>query len=151
MAELYAEVRATPEPPDAHALWRSRRNRLFTEHPASPLLPEDPLRTTGLPYWPYDPALRWRLPIEDATELTREVPTAGDGIIRLVRIGQLLLPDPISASLDVWWLAQYGGGVFLPIRDATSGPESYGGGRYLLDTAKGADLGGDASAVVRWT
>jgi uncharacterized protein (DUF1684 family) len=148
MAELYAEVRATPEPSDAHALWRSRRDRLFTAHPASPLLPEDPLRTTGLPYWPYDPALRWRLPIEDATELTREVPTAGDGVIRLVRIGQLLLPDPISASLDVWWLAQYGGGVFLPIRDATSGPESYGGGRYLLDTAKGADLGGDERTVV---
>src|SRR5438094_612159 len=35
----------------------------------------------------------------------------------------------------------YGGGVFLPFRDATSGRTTYGGGRYLLDTAKGADLG----------
>jgi len=31
--------------------------------------------------------------------------------------------------------------VFLPVRDATSGSESYGAGRYLLDTVKGADLG----------
>jgi uncharacterized protein (DUF1684 family) len=33
------------------------------------------------------------------------------------------------------------GGVFLPFVDATSGTETYGGGRYLLDTIKGADLG----------
>jgi uncharacterized protein (DUF1684 family) len=148
VAELYAQVRAIGEPRDAHAVWQSRRDELFTGHPASPLLPEDPLRATGLPYWPYDPVLRWQLPIEDAAELTRDVPTAGDGVIHLVRIGQLRLPDPIDASLDVWWLAQYGGGVFLPIHDATSGQDSYGGGRYLLDTAKGADLGGDERTMV---
>ena len=32
-------------------------------------------------------------------------------------------------------------GVFLPFADATRGSETYGGGRYLLDTVKGADLG----------
>ncbi|HUG86614.1 MAG TPA: DUF1684 domain-containing protein, partial [Euzebya sp.] len=32
-------------------------------------------------------------------------------------------------------------GLFLPFTDATSGASTYGGGRYLLDTAKGADLG----------
>jgi hypothetical protein len=42
----------------------------------------------------------------------------------------------------VYWIAVYGGGVFIPFRDATSGHESYGAGRYLLDTIKGADLGG---------
>ena len=31
----------------------------------------------------------------------------------------------------------YGGGLFLPFRDATSGHETYGGGRYLTDTIKG--------------
>ena len=31
--------------------------------------------------------------------------------------------------------------VFVPLRDGTAGDTSYGGGRYLLDTAKGADLG----------
>jgi uncharacterized protein len=148
VAELYAQVRATPEPAEAHAVWRSRREELFTGHPASPLLPEDPLRSTGLPYWPYDPALRWQLPIEDAPELIRDVPTAADGIIQLVRIGRVRLPHPVDAGLDLWWLAQYGGGIFLPIRDATSGQDSYGGGRYLLDTAKGADLGGDERTII---
>lgn len=56
-----------------------------------------------------------------------------------------------TLSTPVWtcgWLAQYGGGIFLPIHDATSGRQSYGGGRYLLDTAKGADLGGDERTIV---
>ena len=40
----------------------------------------------------------------------------------------------------------YAGGLFLPFRDGTSGEATYGAGRYVLDTAKGADLGGDPAA-----
>jgi uncharacterized protein (DUF1684 family) len=40
-------------------------------------------------------------------------------------------------------MAGYAGGLFLPFRDATNGTETYGAGRYLLDAAKSADLGGD--------
>ena len=46
-----------------------------------------------------------------------------------------------DCSLPVYWLAGYGGGTLLPIADATSGATTYGGGRYLLDSIKGADLG----------
>jgi uncharacterized protein (DUF1684 family) len=35
----------------------------------------------------------------------------------------------------------YGGGLWLPFSDASSGTQTYGGGRYLYDTIKGADLG----------
>jgi uncharacterized protein (DUF1684 family) len=54
---------------------------------------------------------------------------------------------PVGGSLDVWRLQTYGGGIFLPLRDGTAGRPggSYGGGRYLLDTIKGADLGSDPS------
>jgi hypothetical protein len=41
--------------------------------------------------------------------------------------------------LDVWWLDQYGGGLFLPLRDGMAGETTYGGGRYLL--APSPDLG----------
>jgi uncharacterized protein (DUF1684 family) len=44
-------------------------------------------------------------------------------------------------ELELYWLEGYGGGVFLPFRDATAGAETYGAGRYLLDTVKGSDLG----------
>ena len=52
--------------------------------------------------------------------------------------------------LDAWWLDAYGGGLWVPVRDAGSGRQSYGGGRYLYDTVKGADLGttGDGALVV---
>ena len=53
-----------------------------------------------------------------------------------------------EAELTAYWLQEYGGGVFLPFRDATAGSGTYGGGRYLLDTAKGADLGSSGDRVV---
>jgi uncharacterized protein len=139
--ELYAEVRRERDPARAHALWRERRDALFRTHPQSPLPAGDPMRETGLPYWPYDPALRLRAPLrEPMAPQTLTVPGTSDGSIRLRLLGRVRLAD-LGLELDVWWLGQYGGGIFLPLRDGTAGTESYGGGRYLLDTAKGADLG----------
>ena len=145
--ELYAAVRAEADPRRGHELWRLGRDELFRTHPQSPLPPGDPLRDTGLPYWPYDPQLRFDLPLLPAAEaLSRSVPSS-DGVIPLERVGQLRLPPPLDATVDMWWLRQYGGGLFLPLRDGTAGTSSYGGGRYALDTAKGADLGSGPGAA----
>jgi uncharacterized protein len=148
--ELYAEVRAETDPERGHAVWRRGRDDLFRNHPQSPLGPDDPLRATGLPCWPYDPALRFLLPLQPPTDPERhlELDTGEDGVTSLAPVGRVLLPEPVGGSLDVWWLEQYGGGLFLPLRDGTAGSGSYGGGRYLLDTAKGADLGGSADELV---
>ena len=43
-------------------------------------------------------------------------------------------------------MAGYAGGIFIPFRDDTNGSETYAAGRYLVDAAKSADLGGDPSA-----
>jgi hypothetical protein len=145
VAALYAQVRATPDPEAAYAAWRAERDHLFRTHPQSPLLPDDPLRDSGLRYWPYDPALRFHVEIEPCEPSNFDVPTSTDGTIHLTRIGRIRL---LGATLDVWWLAQYAGGVFVPLRDATAGTETYGAGRYLLDTAKGADLGGTDGELV---
>jgi uncharacterized protein (DUF1684 family) len=64
------------------------------------------------------------------------------------RIGCVRLPAPLDAVIDVWWVRQYAGGLLLPLRDGTAGRSSYGGGRYALDTAKGADLGGRGGQLV---
>jgi uncharacterized protein len=142
VSELYAAVRAEGDPRRGHTLWREGRDELFRSHPQSPLPPGDPLRTTGLPYWPYDPGLRFELPLLPAgQEMSLSVPTS-DGVIPMARIGRVHLPPPLDAVIDVWWLRQYAGGLLLPLRDGTAGRSSYGGGRYGLDTAKGADLGG---------
>lgn len=149
VGELYAAVRAAGDPERGHALWRAGRDELFSTHPQSPLPAGDPLRSSGLPYWPYDPALRFELPLLEAAESTQlQVPTDNDGTTTMSLLGRVELPAPFGASLDIWWLRQYGGGVFVPLRDGTAGTDSYGGGRYLLDTAKGADLGGSHDTIV---
>jgi uncharacterized protein (DUF1684 family) len=148
-SELYAAVRAADDPQRGHALWRRGRDELFRSHSQSPLPPGDPLRTTGLPYWPYDPELRFEVPLIPAgREVSLSVPTS-DGAVAMAGVGHVRLPAPLEVVLDVWWLRQYAGGLFLPLRDGTAGQSSYGGGRYVLDTAKGADLGGpDGSLII---
>jgi uncharacterized protein (DUF1684 family) len=145
--EMYAAVRAEADHEAAWQQWRSARDELFRTHPQTPLLDDDPLAVSGLPYWPYDPALRFDtelVPAENDVE-PRIVDAGGDGTIQMRLVGHVELP--IGGTLDVWWLHQYGGGIFVPLRDGTSGDGSYGGGRYLLDTAKGAWLGGDDRAL----
>jgi uncharacterized protein len=147
--ELFARVRQESDPATGHQIWRKGRDELFRSHPQSPLLPADPLRASGIGYWPYDPALRFELPLLPAErDETLSVPTPADGTIRLRLAGHVALPRPAPFQLDVWWLHQYGGGIFIPVRDGTAGTTSYGGGRYLLDTAKGADLGGRMDSLI---
>jgi uncharacterized protein (DUF1684 family) len=141
---LYSEVRAERDPERAWERWRTGRDALFAEHPDSPLLPADKESFKGLPFGPYDPALRWELPVEETTPERRHVPTMSDGIVPFERIGVVRLPN--LGTLDVWWLDSYGGGIFVPVADP--GPETYGGGRYLIDTVKGADLGGSGGSLV---
>ena len=148
-AALYARVREQPDPAAAHALWRAGRDRLMSSHPQSPLAAADPMRKTGIPYWPYRGDLRWELPVEPVGRPQRlQIDTGADGVTCLEQAGWVTLPAPVGRRLALWWLGQYGGGLFMPIRDATAGAASYGGGRYLLDTAKGADLGVAGNALV---
>ena len=139
---LYDVVRRC-DPEEGHARWRQGRDDLFANHPASPLQPADRAGFGGLPIAPYDPRFRFEVGVEEAEAETRDVVTGTDGTVRFQRIGRVGL-GPLG-TLDVWWLDQYGGGLFLPIKDPGS---SYGGGRYVLDTVKGADLGGDGSTLV---
>ena len=148
-AELFARVREQADPATAHALWRDGRDQMMRSHPQSPLPAGDPMRTSGVPYWPYDPALRFAVPVESAAEPKRlEIDTGPDGITRLELLGWVTFGDPVGRRVALWWLDQYAGGLFLPLRDGTAGTGSYGAGRYLLDTAKGADLGSADGRVV---
>ena len=71
-----------------------------------------------------------------------QVPAGKDGLLELVPFATTRgLAAPLGRELTLYWIAGYAGGVFLPFRDATSGTETFAGGRYLLDSIKGADLG----------
>jgi uncharacterized protein (DUF1684 family) len=145
---LYAAVRAT-DPGAGWRLWRDTRDELFRSHPQSPLPPERRTSFDGLEYWPYDPEARVVADLEDVEAPPMPVATSGSEQILFrpfARARFELRGEPVS--LEAYWLAGYGGGVFLPFRDATSGRESYGGGRYVLDTVKGADLGEEDGRLV---
>ena len=143
---LYADVRAAADPAVGHDLWRRGRDELFASHPASPLLEADRAAFRGLPVPTYDPAWRFEVEVRDAAPERIELDTGTDGAVPFERLGTVDLPG--VGSLDVWRLATYGGGLFVPVKDASAGAPggTYGGGRYLLDTVKGADLGGGPPA-----
>jgi uncharacterized protein (DUF1684 family) len=143
---MYRSVREATDLPAAHDLWRRKRDDLFLNHPSTPLLPEDKAEFTGLPVRPYDPDWRFEVAIELDDSRSFDFETGTDGVVPFQLIG--IADVPGVGPLDVWRLASYGGGVFLPVRDALAGKKggTYGGGRYLLDTVKGADLGTDAAS-----
>ena len=144
---LYADVRDSADPAVGHALWVATRDRLFAEHPSTPLLPEDRAGFTGLPIEPYDPAWRFTVDVVEAEPKRMDVETGTDGIVPFERIGIAAVPG--VGTLDVWKLGSYGGGIFVPIKDSLAGRPggTYGGGRYLIDTIKGADLGQGAGST----
>ena len=145
---LYDALR-TSEPEAGWKLWRETRDELFRSHPQSPLPADRRNSFAGLEYWPYDPQARVLAELEDVEAAPEPVETSGTEPILFrpfARASFELRGEKLT--LEVAWLAAYAGGVFLSFRDATSGRESYGGGRYLLDTVKGADLGEDDGRLV---
>jgi uncharacterized protein (DUF1684 family) len=154
VAELYGEVRerAATDPPAAWERWRAVREALYREHPQSPV-PGPQRADFRAHHWPYDPALRFDVAVDafasgdtPAVASPAILPVSAGAGLDFSRIGRVAIPFPGGArSLDLFWMAGYAGGLFLPFRDATNGHETYGAGRYLLDTAKGADLGGDTA------
>lgn len=147
VAAIYAEVRATPDPAVAHGIWQAARNTLLATHPESPVPATKRPGFSGVPVAAYDPALRFHAEVDTGVDaVSIEVSTGTDGVVPFHRAGVVHLPG--VGDLDVWWLASYGGGIFVPIRDTRKDGATYPGGRYVLDTVKGADLGGDAGFLV---
>lgn len=157
VAELYVRIRAEPDPLRAWNDWRETRARLFDGHAESPLAgaagvleagegaPSDDARPAQPSYFAYDPAWRFAAettPLEDGERLMLAL--GEDGTTKLTAFARTNgLAARLGRELTLYWIEGYGGGCFLPFRDETAGGESYAGGRYLLDTIKGADLGTD--------
>ena len=145
--DLYRLVREGGAGPGPWEDWVAARDALFANHPQTPI--EDYRIFQGLTYYDYDG--QWRTtgrftPVDDQAAV---LDNSGDGSTRFITIGtvdfELAGQD---CRLEVLWLDAYGGGIFLPFRDAGNGDATYGGGRYLLDTVKGADLGHDGDLII---
>jgi uncharacterized protein len=146
---------------------RVARDELFRSHPQSPIPIDKRARFGGLSYYPYDPAYRMTATVDPPDEPNEpgaggpapgrgsdlgaghnlgviELPASGDTPFSFQKVGYVTLSGPLAGHrLPLFWMEGYAGGLFLPFRDATSGTETYAAGRYLLDSIKGADQGGD--------
>lgn len=147
--ELYAAVRRHDDPRKAWELWRETRDDMFLRHPQSPLSLDARKGFQGLDYFDYDDSARVTATFEPSADEAGEVPGSTGGQFRTTRSGILRFSlYGQEQEFDLLWLGGYGGGALLVFRDATSGTDTYGGGRYLLDTVKGADLGNDGDRVI---
>jgi uncharacterized protein (DUF1684 family) len=151
MAELYADVRAASADPErASDAFRAARDRLFREHEDSPIPYVHRPHWRGASWFPYDS--RWRIsgvvkPV--AKRSAFEIALAADGATRFSRVATVeFTVGGAEYALALYWLEGYGGGLWLPFGDSSNGTSTYGGGRYLYDTIKGADLGASADAFV---
>jgi uncharacterized protein (DUF1684 family) len=147
---LYEEIRTTPDRRAAWDRWRAVRRELISSHPQSPLRAAD-LRAgfEGPWYFDHDPEARILAEVEEAAPERIVIEGSADGRFSVTRIGVArfeLAGRPQQLSLH--WLEGYGGGLFLSFRDGTSGRETYGACRYLLDTVKGADLGMEGGRLI---
>lgn len=148
--QLYAAVREglAADRGRAHRAWVRGRDELLRTHPSTPLPSAEAAEFGGLDVPAYDGAWAFEAVLEPAPAAHLDVPTGTDGVVAFDRIGVVTLDG--LGTLDVWWLAAYGGGLFVPVKDASAGRPggTYGGGRYLLDTVKGADLGRSGGRLV---
>ena len=132
--DLYAAVRAERHVRTAHGGWAAVRDELYASHPASPAHHGH----TGFLVPDHDPAWRAVVRLEEAEPHRIVLPSSADRVAPFDRVGVLRTP---WGALDAWQCASYGSGLWIPVRDAGSGSATFGGGRYLYDTANGVDLG----------
>jgi uncharacterized protein (DUF1684 family) len=148
VAELYRTVRSSPPLPETWQTWRNTRDELLATHPQSALDHNDSRRREGLTYFEYDPSWRFVVEVEPVEPTNVAAGHSGAGITPLSRFGQVTLPVGDAPTLSLFRFDQYAEGIFIPFRDTTAGTSTYGGGRYLVDTPKGADLGSEGNRVV---
>ncbi len=122
--------------------FREQRDQIFAHHPQSALDEEQRGTFDGLHYFPYNPADCCEAALDSDVEHTRQdITMNASETMTMTTVGRLhFMVGNAAATLALYWLDIYGGGLFLPFRDATSPAQSYGGGRYLFDTIKGSDF-----------
>jgi len=147
VAELYQRRNTallTNGEDDATVLKRFRQERdgIFATHPQSALDEEQKRVFEGIPYFPFNPDMRFSVTVDtNVDHKQQEVVMNATESMKMTTVGHLhFIVERQEATLSLYWLDIYGGGFFLPFRDTTCPKESYGGGRYLFDTIKGSNF-----------
>ena len=110
---------------------RQQKDDWFGHSPDSPLPDEDRPGFAGLRYYPENAALRLSVTLEEFPEKETVTMQTSTGELRdYERWGKFAFTvDGRPAGLTVYGPPEQG--LFVPFKDATSGKETYGAGRYL--------------------
>ncbi len=149
IGDLYKDVRNADDPVAAWERWRAGRHLLFASHDRSPVPPARRAAFDGHRYFDYDPAFRVLADVVGAEPVRIRIEGSSGGAFTLTRfaVAGFELSDT-ACTLELYWIGEFRGGLFLPFGDTTNGDSTYGGGRYLIDTLKGQDLGVEAGSLV---
>lgn len=129
-------------PAEAWERFRLGRDELFARHPQSALDETQRAAFRALNYFPYNDEARVSgMLTTDVEPVRSSVATSGDEVMPMIRAARIrFVLAGQSCELTAYWIDVYGGGLFVPFRDRTAPGETYGGGRYLVDTVKGSDF-----------
>lgn len=126
-----AKSAASPEETYVAALEaeRAEKDMYFRRDLYGPI--EDRQNFTGLNYYPPDPAFRFTLPLQpvEPAPLTFQTSTGDERVYQ--RIGTVEFEVEGQPARLAIYKSEDDDELFLPFRDATSGQETYGAGRYL--------------------
>ena len=113
--------------------FRREKDQFFRTHQTSPLTPSQKRSFQGLHYYPENSALRFHLPLDaNIAHDTIVMETSTGDTQSYTRAGKITFAvDGQDATLFVYASDDNPHQFFLPFRDATSGKETYGAGRYL--------------------
>ena len=138
MAALYHRVSESSSLTDIWQFFVTERKRLYDTHQQSPMR-----EGKSISFFDYDPAFCFEVELNPVDDIDAQTVDGGnDGLINFQAVALTSgLEKHLGKELTIYQLNQYGGGLFLPFRDDTNQSLSYGGGRYLIDTAKSAWLG----------
>lgn len=110
--------------------FREAKDEFMRKHPQSPIPAEQRGAFAGLSYFPYNPELNLHLPLQRDAEGAVTMETSTGSQREYHRLGHVTFTvDGQPATLTVF--RGEDGELFVPLRDATSGQETYGAGRYV--------------------
>lgn len=110
--------------------FRRNKNEFFRTGHESPISEQDRTSFAGLKYFPENPTLKFLVPVEKVSEENVSFTTSTGETKVYKKIGKLKFEvENQPAELTLYQAES--GTYFLPFRDATSGKETYGAGRYL--------------------
>jgi uncharacterized protein (DUF1684 family) len=112
---------------------RKEKDSFFAAHWQSPIPPQERMEFMGLSYYPIDPNFRFELELfEHSDKSTIQVEDTKGVIRQFLRWGEFRFNvGNKEYTLQAYKSSPEEERLFIPFRDATSGKETYGAGRYL--------------------